>query len=75
MLNCRFDMAEMYSPPRIALEATRMGMRGGFSLDFTTPEPDGYVWDFDLHECRKRALRLVRETCPYMLIGSPECTP
>ena len=75
MLGCGQDLAEVYSPPRIASEASRMGMKSGFSLDFTTPEPDGYVWDFEKHECRKRALKLVRTVKPYMLVGSPECTP
>ena len=75
MLGCSQDLAEVYSPPRIASEANRMGMKGGFSLDFTTPEPDGYVWDFERHECRKRALNLVRTVKPFMLVGSPECTP
>ena len=74
-LGCRADLSEVYSPPRIVAEAKRMGMRGGFSLDFTVPGPDGYVWDFDKAECRSRALKLVRKVKPYMLIGSPECTP
>ena len=52
-----------------------MGMKDGFSLDFTVPDPDGYVWDFDKAECRARALKVVRTQKPHMLIGSPECTP
>ena len=52
-----------------------MKMRGGFSLDFTVPGKDGYIWDFDKAECRTQALRLVQKQKPYMLIGSPECTP
>ena len=75
MLNCSNDLSEIYSPPRIASTANRMGMRGGFSLDFTTPEADGYVWDFNKVECRNKAMKLVKRTKPYMLVGSPECTP
>ena len=52
-----------------------MGMRGGFSLDFTVPDLDGYIWDFGKAECRARALKLVRTQKPHMLIGSLECTP
>ena len=75
MLNCKYDLAEVYSPPRIAATARRMGMRGGLSLDFTTPEPCGYVWDFNKVKCRNRAMKSVKTIKPYMLIGSPECIP
>ena len=50
------------------------GMRGGFSLDLTAPAPDGSVWDFSRHHCRRRALELVQSQRPYLLIGSPPCT-
>ena len=50
-------------------------MRGDFSLDLTVPEADGYIWDFDKLECRKRALSLIKKQRPYMIVGSPECTP
>ena len=74
-LKCRTDLAEIYSPPRIVDHAKRTKMRGGFSLDFTVPEADGYIWDFDKLECRKRALNLIKKQRPYMIVGSPECTP
>ena len=34
MLGCSYDLAEVYSPPRVSKRATSMGMKGGFSLDF-----------------------------------------
>ena len=74
-LGCRADLSEVYSPPRIVDQAKKMHMNGGFSLDFTVPDKSGYIWDFDQAECRDKAMRLVKETKPYMLIGSPECTP
>ncbi len=40
------DVAEIYSPPRIACKATEMGLRGGWSLDLTTTDVDGNRWDF-----------------------------
>ena len=52
-----------------------MGMRGGFSLDFIAPDPDGYIWDFSIHECRQKAFKKIRECRPYMIVGSPERTP
>ena len=47
-------------------EANDMGMRGGFSLDFTAAGPDGYIWDFSKHECRQKAFAKIREGRPYM---------
>ena len=74
-LGCQADLAEIYSPPRVVVQAEKMKMAPGFSLDFTVPGPGGYIWDFDLMECRQRAKKLLRTTKPYFLVGSPECTP
>ena len=52
-----------------------MGMKGGFSTDFTTPKADGYVWNFNLRECGQRAFGMIREKGPYTIIGSPGRTP
>ena len=51
-----------------------MGMRGGFSFDLTVPDPDGPIWDFRKHECRQKAFAKIRESRPYMIIGSLERT-
>ena len=74
-LQSQYDLAAINSPSRVVKEANGMGMRGGFSLDFTAPGPDGYIWDFNKHECRQRAFAKIRKCRPYMIIGSPECTP
>ena len=71
---CKSFMGELYSPPRIVQMATEFGLRGGFSLDLTTPGPDGYVWDFTKAECRARAWKLIKEKAPFLIIGSPPCT-
>ena len=73
-LQSQYDLAEIYSPPRVVKEATGMGMKGGFSLNFSAPDPDGYIWDFSKHECGQKAFALIRKSRPYMIIGSPECT-
>ena len=74
-LQSQYDLAEIYSPPRVAKEANGMSMKGGFSLDFSAPHPDGYIWDFSRHDCRQKAFAFIRESRPYMIIESPECTP
>ena len=74
-LQSQYDLAEIYSPARVVKRANNMGMRGGFSLDFTGPDSDGYIWDFSKHECRQKAFKNIRECRPYMIVGSPDCTP
>ena len=62
----QYILAEVYSPLRVVKEANNMGMRGGFPLDFTAPDPDGYLWDFSEHECRQKAFAKIQECRPYM---------
>ena len=69
-------VSEVYSPPRVSALAKAMpsyGLQPGFALDLTTSDSDGKVWDFNSAEMRRRARRLVRETRPMFLIGSPMC--
>ena len=50
-LNCKFDVAEVYSLPRVVTAAEAAGLRGGFSLDLTVPY-QGEYWDFTKKSCR-----------------------
>ena len=74
MLIMNMDIAEFYSPPRVAKMARDIGLRAGWSLDLTTNDSDGRAWDFNDVEMRKRAVRKVFEDKPLLLIGSPMCT-
>lgn len=67
-------VCEVYSPPRVASVAETMGETAGWSLDLTTCDEQGRAWDFDDPACRRRAVQLVRQSRPFMLIGSPMCT-
>ena len=62
------DIAEVYSPPRVAAEAAKRGLTAGESMDLTTG------WDFRLQEHRAQARKYVKENEPKLLIGSPMCT-
>ena len=67
-------LAEVYSPPRVTSLAHQFGLRAGFALDLTVlDEDDGLPWDFDNIDKQKKAMRLVKEQKPYLLIGSPMC--
>ena len=71
-------VSEIYSPPRVTKMLASLPSHEcspGLALDITTTDPyDGLPWDFDLPAKRDRALRLIREQKPLVLIGSPMCT-
>ena len=72
------DVSETFSQPRVAQEAgvqKQFKIRPGWSLDLTLDDPmTGLPWDLSKRNVRERVLRLVQETKPFMLIGSPPCT-
>ncbi len=74
------DVAEIYSQPRIAQEAAMRNYDGvkltpGWSLDLTRDDPITKApWDFSKREVRERAKKLIRDTEPLLVIGSPPCT-
>ena len=61
------DLAEVYSPPRVATQGKKMGLRVGESMDLTTG------WDFNKEEDRIKAEKRVDEQKPLVRIGSPPC--
>ena len=64
---CAVDVCEVFSPPRVTVEATRFGMSAGDAMDLTTG------WDFNIPEHRHRAEQYVDQEKPLVLIGSPPC--
>ena len=68
------DISEIYSPPRVVAAAQAMGLRGGWSLDITCRDEEGQPWDFSKSWMRTKAMKLLKETKPRLLIGSPMCT-
>ena len=41
-------VAEVYSQPRVTRRACMWRMRGGWALDFSTFQPNGEQWNFDI---------------------------
>ena len=68
-------VSEVYSPPRVTARAQFHGIEGGVALDLTVNDEKGIPWDFSIPERRAAARKLLAETKPYLLIGSPPCTP
>ena len=54
--------------------AREMGLKAGWSFDFSTNDSDGRAWDFDDAEMAHRAARPVLMDKPLLLIGSQMCT-
>ena len=75
------DVAEIYSNPRVCQEASSkkfngIDLRPGWSLDLTTKDPvTGKPWDLSLPSVQSRVKKLVRDTEPFCIVGSPPCTP
>ena len=70
-------ISEIYSPPRVTRYAKllpSLGIGPGFALDLTTVNDKGEPWDFDTKEKQEEAERLLEETQPTILVGSPMCT-
>ena len=66
----QLDVVEVYSPPRVAAMARRMGMRQGWSLDLTTCDKDGRAWGFKIVEMWNGTIRPVAQDKPIIPIGS-----
>ena len=73
-------VSEIYSPPRVTEELRRKpwtwrSLVPGFALDLTVNDPDDNMpWDFSVSGKRSKAMQLIRESKPYVVIGSPCCT-
>ena len=72
----KYDVAEIYSPPRITEVAKEIGLQPGWALDLTEVDPDDQKpWDFRLDEKKAKAKKKVIEEKPYVLILCPMCGP
>ena len=61
------DVMEIYSPPRVTVQASKHGLRAGEALDLITG------FDFNKKEDRDRAWEIVKRDEPMLVVGSPEC--
>ena len=67
-------VGEVFSPPRMATAAARLGVPSHFSMDITTCDDEGRPWDLSNPEVQARATERLDTQKPYMLIASPPCT-
>ena len=68
----RYDLCELFSPPRAA--RTR-GLRGGWSLDKLHEDPiAGQCWNLSDKAVQGRVWKMIRRDQPLVIGLSPECT-
>ena len=71
------DVVEIFSQPRLCQELggrtfAGMQLQPGYSLDLTTSDPmAGKPWDLSRPEVQSRVKKLIRDTQPFCVIGSP----
>ena len=71
-------VSEIYSAPRVTAMARRLpkyGLEAGLALDMTVDDDTGLPFNFKDPKQRAKADKLLDERRPFLLIGSPPCTP
>ena len=58
------DITEVFSPPRVVKQGELIGLRSGSSMDLLTG------WNFELKADMDRAIRMIEEQKPNLVIGS-----
>ncbi len=71
----RYDICEVFSPPRVCVVAIDHGLRGGWSLDVSTRDPiTGRCYDLRNPKDQKEVKKMLRRDCPTVVVVSPPCT-
>ena len=69
-------MKELYGQGRMLKMANNMRdviVDGLNARDLITNRPDGLPWDFNDDNKRKRAMKMLKDQQPTLLVGSPMC--
>ena len=69
-------VGEVFSPPRVNGYLGRFPnqhLGPGFALDITIKDESGNPWGFTVETQKRKALELVVETQPDLVVGSPMC--
>ena len=71
----KYDVCEVFSPPRMVPVARESGLRGGWSLDIRHVDgKTSRTWDLASKQGRTDALELIRRDKPYFIMVCPPCT-
>ena len=61
-------IVELFSPPRVAVEADKFGLKTGLSIDLLTG------WDLTDKKQQKQVMEYIERVKPMVVVGSPPCT-
>ena len=67
------DVTEVYSEPRMALDAKKFGLKPGSSPGVTGTDEEGCSWDFPNAAMRRNARKRIDDEDPHIVIGSHMC--
>ena len=71
----KYDVCDVFSPPRMCAAANRHGLRGGWSIGMAVSDPStGRKYDLRDSMDQGEVKRLIRRDCPTVLVVSPPCT-
>lgn len=71
----KYELCELFSPPRVVSVANSEGLRGGWSLDLNHRDPvTGSEWDLSDAATQEKVWKMVRRDKPLVIGLSPECT-
>eukprot|EP00974_Lingulodinium_polyedra_P096957 9396305-Lingulodinium_polyedra.AAC.1 len=74
--DAKAKVCELFSPPRVTAEATRLpklGVIAGATFDLRE-DRYGKKWNFLREDDRRRARQQINAEKPYFVVGSPPCT-
>ena len=71
----KYDLAELFSPPRMTEMTEAFGLKGGWSIDDKCTDPiTGRTYDLRNKKDQNEVRRMVRRDKPLVLTVSPPCT-
>ena len=71
----RYEVCELFSPPRVCKRALECGLRGGWSLDSKCVDlVTGSSWDLSDEKVQSKVWKLLRRDKPLVVGLSPPCT-
>ena len=71
----KYDLCELFSPPRVSAVASARGLRGGWALDVNFVDPvSGSAWDLSEPRAQEKVWKMIRRDKPLVVGLSPECT-
>ena len=70
----KYEVVELFSPPRVTKAANESGLRGGWSLDIGYEDPTtGQRWDLSDPAAQEKVVKMIRRDKPLCVGMSPDC--